>query len=237
MNHEIIIAHYNEDIEWLKPYAKNVIIYHKGNESTPRFPVKKWVKLENVWREWHTYLYHIINNYNNLADINIFLQGNIEDHKEEWIVFNNIIDYIKEVQKKWFSTKKLELLVKKSPQINYIWKFKEMLENWKMVKSELSFQNFYKDIFSKNQPLVDIVFYWWCFWVNKNKILNREIKFYKKIMNYMDKTSNPEEWHYLERLWYNVFNSFNIIDYIKAIKFTLIWTYNFRFKKNIKWIK
>jgi hypothetical protein len=32
-NFEIVIAHYNEDLERIKPYAKQVIIYHKGNES------------------------------------------------------------------------------------------------------------------------------------------------------------------------------------------------------------
>jgi hypothetical protein len=30
---EIVIAHYNEDLERLKPYADQVIIYHKGNED------------------------------------------------------------------------------------------------------------------------------------------------------------------------------------------------------------
>jgi hypothetical protein len=30
---DIVIAHYNEDIEWLRPYAENVIIYHKGDEQ------------------------------------------------------------------------------------------------------------------------------------------------------------------------------------------------------------
>jgi hypothetical protein len=30
---EFIIAHYNEDIERLKPYAENAIVYHKGNEE------------------------------------------------------------------------------------------------------------------------------------------------------------------------------------------------------------
>ena len=47
-NVDIVVAHYSEDIEWLKPYAENAIVYHKGKEDKPRFPVKKWVKIENV---------------------------------------------------------------------------------------------------------------------------------------------------------------------------------------------
>lgn len=205
MNYEIIIAHYNEDIEWLKPYAENVIIYHKWNETEPRFKVKKWVKLENVWREWHTYLYHIINNYNNLADINIFLQGNIEDHWVNWYSYSSPLKYIEETIKYWFSISKLWIMKKRNPQIDWNWKFRKMIEEWEL-KENFNYSNFYKSILWKKQPIIDFVFLCWNFWVSKKNILNNQIMFYKKILFYLEKSSNPIEWHYLERLWFRIFN-------------------------------
>lgn len=215
-NYEIIIAHYNEDIEWLRPYAENVTIYHKWNEENPRFKVKKWIKLNNVWREWHTYIYHIINNFNNLADINIFLQGNISDHIKDWITYDNPETYLNETIKFWFSSRDLGVILKKIPQISYSWKFNEMLEKWTLKRAKLDFWDFYKDLFNKNQPKVIFSFCWGCFWVKKDIIYRRPIEFYLKVFNYLNNHSNPEEWHYIERLWFNIFNdwvfyNFNIV--------------------------
>lgn len=68
-DYQIVVARYNEDISWTSKYQPNVIIYNKGNY------LPKSISLPNVGRESHTYLYHIVNNYNNLADRTIFFQG------------------------------------------------------------------------------------------------------------------------------------------------------------------
>jgi hypothetical protein len=72
----IVVARYNESIDWTKSY--NCIIYNKGdpieNTNTTTIP------LPNVGREGHTYLHHIINHYDNLSDYTMFLQGNPFDH-------------------------------------------------------------------------------------------------------------------------------------------------------------
>lgn len=229
MKVEYIIAHYNEDLEWIKPFADKCIIYHKWNEEKPRFPIKKWIKLENVWREWHTYLYHIINNYNYLADINIFLQWNISDHSKN--VFDNPLKYEKITKKYSFAIPNLTLFKKRKKQIIHIWKFVEMIKSWNMKKAQLNFSEFYKNIFGEKQPFVIPVFYWWNFWVSKKIIYSRDINFYKKIYNYLNTHHNPEEWHYLERLWFQVFNKnnqllfkfFYIKQIINSIYNKIIW--------------
>lgn len=85
---QIIVAKYKENVSWLNE-IKNVPIrvYDKYDKQAtdhlpniPSFPVQlfegvKYAK-SPTGRESHTYLYHIIKNYDNLADINIFLQGN-----------------------------------------------------------------------------------------------------------------------------------------------------------------
>lgn len=67
---EFVIAKYTEDTLWVKdlsPYR--VTIYDKSKGDLP-----------NIGREAHTYLHHIICNYDKLADITVFLQGNPFDH-------------------------------------------------------------------------------------------------------------------------------------------------------------
>ena len=51
--------------------------------------------MENVGRCDHTYLYHIIHNYNNLADITIFLPGSSQMQGK----FQKAINMISEVEK------------------------------------------------------------------------------------------------------------------------------------------
>jgi hypothetical protein len=89
---QIVVARYNEDIKWLLPYKDITIIYNKGdyNLLLNKFNV---IYLNNVGRESHTYLYHIINNYDNLADRTIFFQGNRSDHSNKIL---DIEDYFKE---------------------------------------------------------------------------------------------------------------------------------------------
>ena len=51
-DYEIIVAHYNEDLSWLLPYADHCHVYHKGgNYSSIAMKFKQWDVLPNVGRE------------------------------------------------------------------------------------------------------------------------------------------------------------------------------------------
>lgn len=95
LSKQIIISKYKEDISWVNG-IKNIpyIIYDKKDKNSPHyipniptFPVQRFegIKYQKTptGRESLTYLYHIIKHYNELADINIFLQGNpVEIHSD-----------------------------------------------------------------------------------------------------------------------------------------------------------
>jgi hypothetical protein len=92
MKTEIVIARYNEDLSWLKniPKTIKITIYNKGIndiENMKNLEKIKYniIKLPNIGRESHTYLYHIINNYDNLADKTIFCQGDSIFHSPGFI--------------------------------------------------------------------------------------------------------------------------------------------------------
>ena len=69
-NVEIVVARYNESLIWLNDYPFNqfeYIVYNKGdNENFVKINVKEIINLPNVGRCDHTYLYHIINNYESI---------------------------------------------------------------------------------------------------------------------------------------------------------------------------
>ncbi len=67
---EIVVARYNENIDWTRPYMPIVTIYNKGKDH-----IENEINLPNVGRESHTYLTHIIKNYDNLAEKTVFFQG------------------------------------------------------------------------------------------------------------------------------------------------------------------
>eukprot|EP00927_Polykrikos_kofoidii_P077258 TRINITY_DN74216_c0_g1_i1.p1 TRINITY_DN74216_c0_g1~~TRINITY_DN74216_c0_g1_i1.p1 ORF type:complete len:699 (-),score=78.48 TRINITY_DN74216_c0_g1_i1:37-2133(-) len=69
---EIVLAQYDEDVSWSEVYASIRTVYCKGTAAM-RPPA--CVPLPNVGREGHTYLHHIVENYDNLAEWTVFSQA------------------------------------------------------------------------------------------------------------------------------------------------------------------
>lgn len=81
MKKSIVIAHYNEDLEWLKNIKDTKIyLYTKGNSDIN--PAENIIIeiLDNIGNEQHTYLYHIVNHYKKLDDVIFFTQANPFEH-------------------------------------------------------------------------------------------------------------------------------------------------------------
>ena len=149
MDKRLIIARYNEDLEWLKKYKDfKITVYNKG-ESLSDNKFFKVINLENKGRESHTWLYHIVNNYYNLNEINIFLQGKIDDLN--CMAYKNPNDYLKKINKYGFSVSRYGLLgpfhwdwnVKINKDIRY----KKQWENNEISRSKIGFRNFAKNYF------------------------------------------------------------------------------------------
>ena len=65
----LIIARYNEDLSWLKEFKDfKIIVYNKGDKLSDNL-FYEVINLENKGRESHTWLHHIVKNYNNLNEI------------------------------------------------------------------------------------------------------------------------------------------------------------------------
>lgn len=81
---DLVIARYKEDLGWLSNYKdkgfRRIIIYSKGGpmECPLTASTCKVVELPNVGFCDHTYLHHIVHQYNDLADITVFLPGSAD---------------------------------------------------------------------------------------------------------------------------------------------------------------
>ena len=202
----LIIARYNENLDWLTKYNDfKILVYNKGEELDQNYKFKV-LKLENLGRESHTWLTHIVNNYNNLNDINIFLQGKIDDLN--CMVHTNPNDYLDNLEKYGFSVSRFGLL---SP-FHWKWnvgvekdqRYKKQWLNYEISRSKIGFRNFSKKIFP-SIPLIVATSYGGCFAVKKETILQHNIFFYKNLLDILSKHKNPIEGHYMERLWCYLF--------------------------------
>lgn len=81
---DVVVARYQEDASWLADLAREVpsaqiYIYEKGpmtaGTACDVVPTAKCSRLTNVGREGHTFLSHIVDHYDNLADKTVFVQG------------------------------------------------------------------------------------------------------------------------------------------------------------------
>ena len=206
MDKRLIIARFNEDLEWLKKYDDfKITVYNKG-ESLSDDKFFNVINLENKGRESHTWLFHIVKNYYHLDEINIFLQGEIDDLN--CMAYKNPKNYLKKINKYGFSVSRYGLLGPfhwdRDVNINKDIRYKNQWENNEISRSNIGFRNFAKELFP-DIPLFVATSYGGCFAVKREAIHLNEIIFYKKLLKLLSKHKNPIEGHYMERLWCYIF--------------------------------
>jgi hypothetical protein len=70
-NFEMVVARYDEDVNWCENYKDFVTVYNKGDDDVSYNSIKR----ENIGHLADTILTHIIDNYDNLADVTFFTHG------------------------------------------------------------------------------------------------------------------------------------------------------------------
>jgi hypothetical protein len=96
---EIIINYYNslDFLDFLKMINNNsnfnTKVYNKSGKKLEYFSKKiEDILIPNEGREGAVYLKHIIDNYNNLADLTIFIQDDLENHQSDYEGFLGLIE-------------------------------------------------------------------------------------------------------------------------------------------------
>jgi len=100
----IVIAKYNEDISWADKYICNKYIYSKNDDDKPCIkPPHHLIKLRNFGRESQTYFHHIVENYHNLTNNVLFLQGDPfddyprDEKRIERLLTNDSLTFVRQI--------------------------------------------------------------------------------------------------------------------------------------------
>ena len=204
-------------MKWTLNYPFNQYKYIVYNKGINDYYEKKYViasyNIDNVGRESHTYLYHIIKYYDNLNDIIIFLPGSIElvpKYSKAYLLLilinfhNNAVFQVDLYRPNGVNNDLYDqrIIDYKTSSV----KNKEILSSLEINKTNQSqiypYGKWYDHHFKfdiKNSS------YYGIFSISKNDILNHDKQYYIELIKNLDYASNPEEGHYFERSWEAVF--------------------------------
>ena len=87
---DLIIARYNEDIDWLTqvPPDYTIFLYNKGRALAPSPALERvthYVRLPNTGREGDTYLHHMLYNMGKADSFSVFTQANPFEHAPDFL--------------------------------------------------------------------------------------------------------------------------------------------------------
>ena len=167
MSIKVIITHYRDDIEWIKNIKYDYLVFKKDT-----------TKFNKRYNKASIFFKYIIDNYDNLTDYTVFINGNIIDNKkenmdikinalsfdynyrniyEEFPIINNYMD---------FSSKKMDKIMVEI----------EDLLNKKIDVSKI------ENIYSPH------------FYVHKDNICFTKKETYQQLYNYLEKTDESPYW-------------------------------------------
>jgi hypothetical protein len=187
----IVNNYKNHDLEWIKEYKPdNVIVYDKT--------------INNVGYNIYDYLDYIVNNYHSLPEVVLFVKGNmLERHitKEE---FDEIVD------NKTFTPILTQHHGTYMPVCYYEdGLYYERNDSWYMQEHESKFFKTYGE-FADEMGLPNPTYLGFapgaCYIVPKENILKRSLKFYKKLIHYVDYCAEPAEAHLIERSLHEIWS-------------------------------
>ncbi len=202
---EIVVAKYKEDIGWLELFFKSCHVYDKGGETFPAYDVWRWESVPNIGRESHTYLYHIINNYNCLCDVTLFTQGLVMDHG---LTVSDVIQTINHAESNGFKQcHVMSDLYSNWGRMNHSGKWLSELKSGHMRKASTTFGEFYNHVIGADHPAFITIYYAAIFTVRRDVIQQKSIEYYIDIIRYVNDHVNPEEGHYFERIWFTLWST------------------------------
>jgi len=199
-----VVARYREDVVWVPELVSRFpgskcTVYNKGPS-----PVGiglgngiSVVKLENVGRESHTYLHHIIQNYGSKEDqITVFLQGHPFDHCKGSKLFDRVLSSVLSLATgSGFENVGTQLITIDGGVPTFHMSIKDELEKTSI------------DLFGRSLPDRFQFSAGALFATSRASISKRPLSFYKKAITFLDSEINPIRGFCFERLWSLIFHN------------------------------
>lgn len=211
---DVVIAHYKEDLSWVDvclPENCRIFIYTKSNQK-PNCKRKHHHKfLKNVGRDGHTYLYHIINNYDKNNSKNILFVVGSCDLIIKKVVLNMTLNNTGKYDFNHIFLSRNKYLIKLAEYCSlkyfkifgYTSTHKNNRHNTnKLIKYKFNNLNEFTDYFNIKNNYIS----WMCgiFMIKSNLIKNNSKQYYIKLINHMKQGENLLNGHLLERSWHSI---------------------------------
>ena len=195
---EIVIARYQEDISWAE--GRPAVLYNKGTPVTTTLEQRP---LPNVGREAHTYLFHILRAWTDLADTTLFTQAGL-DHLPPGVDLGQLLESTGDIV-----VPRLVRCREWGPdgRIVHFGIWKDKIAQGRMILGKLSLVDWFREYLGLDLAELGHVMYapGAIFAVKKDCILRRSKDFYQRLLDSVRHHNDPEEAHYLERAWLYVF--------------------------------
>ena len=214
---DLVVARYKENLDWLNKYKdsrfQNVFIYNKSDS-----PVEDCVNeyancviksLPNVGVCDHTYLHHIIENYDRLADVTVFAPGSANlDYKDSIFKFTtdkafttkdtvlNVYKFDIDVDKAMYNLRMTHHVLASSEN-----KDREDFNN--APASPTPFGVWYRKYFPEVHTPYSSFF--GIFAASKEHIRQRPKSFYEEMIQQVNTSVFHEASHFIERTWFSIF--------------------------------
>jgi hypothetical protein len=184
----------------------NIIIYNKGPNITNHYDRNniKIINLHNIGRDAHTVLYHIIQNYDSLAEVTVFgsMCGEFITRRNSKVI--DTIDLVKKTKNSVFVCEGNLRSQKDFFIDDYSTSNPLNRHSSKLVSSDIRpFGNWYDRLWP-DCP-VDWTCYTIIFAVHKEHILQKPKEYYIQLINHVNKHENSESIHYIERAITSIF--------------------------------
>jgi hypothetical protein len=212
---EIVVARYNESLNWTTEYPFNQFnytVYNKGiNDHFAKTHVSKIINLPNVGRCDHTYLHHIVRNYDtkSLAKITIFLPGSINMAHKKPIALK-MLGYISKTKRAAFFAQHSENIRSEFAGVtmdNYLCRNpcnRAINPESKCLPALIRpFGSWYDHHFGDR--LVKSYAYYGILSVDKRDVMQYKKDWFMKFLYGVARHSNPEAGHFTERSWAAIF--------------------------------
>lgn len=180
----IVVARYKENIDWVRELHSDyeAVIYNKNSGSN---------LLSNVGRESHTYLTHIVTNYDNLDNFTVFTQGDPFAHCKDFV-------------------QRLNDLALSNLRYHYVGLSEGLITcdgNGRphCGKTHLPITKLYEHLFNEKAPEVFVCNPAGQFGVSREIILRNPRSLYERALSALSYDVNPIEGFCMERLWTAIF--------------------------------
>ena len=216
-NIELIISRYSENLDWTSEEPFNnykYTVYNKGpDENFNKKNVKEIITLPNIGRCDHTYLYHVITNYDKLGKIVVFLPASL-DMSNKISIAKKIITEIGKLKKAVFLGYKVNNVRDQLQDFHLDYYRATHGANAKtndefvlLPANPRPYGKWYDKNFGNIK--INILCFYGIFSIDRRDILQNPKSHYEKLIKHLDSHSNPEAGHYFERSWAAVFHPLN----------------------------